>query len=130
MKCFITVTVWAFTLASVSATAQAPDVGTAAPQRWRDGYINWRGKRITARWETFQADDGTKFAIDLSSLTATHHVVAYIIEQDAFDQKNLFEFQFDCAGNSEVVSNSELGRARIVEKKAEELACGNAAYRR
>jgi hypothetical protein len=106
MQCLITVAVGALTLTSISATAQSPDIGTAAPRLWRDGYINWRGKRIAAQWETFLADDGTKFAIDLSSLTATHHVVAYIIERGAFDQKNLFEFQLHCAGNAEVVSNS------------------------
>jgi hypothetical protein len=93
--------------------AQSSDRTTqeTSPLLWRDGYINWRGKLVKPNWQVMSADDGTKFAIDLST-KAAHHVSAYIIDGDVFDKNNLFELHFDCAAKVfEVLTNMDLKRA-------------------
>ena len=109
------------------AWAQSPGSISSEPPvplLWRDGYINWRGKTVKPNWQFFSADDGTKFAIDIGSMRG-HFIAAYIIDGDAFDRKNLFEFNFDCVNFAEVMSNTNLDRARIVQGKAEQIACGD-----
>jgi hypothetical protein len=93
---------------------------------WRDGYVNWRGKLVKPNWQIMTADDGTKFAIDLSPRPA-RSATAYIIDGNAFDKKNLFEFHFDCVGKfEEVMSNTDLKRSQIVEPTLHRLVCDDA----
>jgi hypothetical protein len=109
--------------------AQSSDsIGAAppAPLLWRDGYINWRGKLVKPNWRVMSAGDGTQFAINLGP-KAAHFATAYIIDGDAFNRNNLFEFHFDCVGKvSEVVSNMDLKRAQIVEARVRQLVCDDA----
>ena len=105
--------------------AQRSDHATAetSPLLWRDGYVNWRGKFVKPNWQMVNADDGTKFAIDLDK-KAAHYAAAYIIDGEAFNKSNLFEFHFDCAAKVfEVLTNMDLRRAQIVEAKVEQLVC-------
>jgi hypothetical protein len=116
-----------FVLAGLAADvrAQSSDHVTSptSPLLWRDGYVNWRGKLVKPNWQMMSADDGTKFAIDLSKKPA-HYAAAYIIDGEAFNKSNLFEFQFDCAAKVfEVVTNMDLKRAQIVQAKVHQLVC-------
>lgn len=96
------------------------------PLLWRDGYVNWRGKLVKPDWQIMSADDGTRFAVDLSKKSA-HYAAAYIIDGEAFNKSNLFELQFDCAAKVvEVVTNMDLKRAQIVEAKVHQLVCEDA----
>ena len=116
-----------FSILPCSGWAQSSDAVALEPPTpllWRDGYINWRGKLVTPNWRVFSADDGTKFAIDIGSQRG-HFIAAYIIGRDAFDRKNLFEFNFDCVSFFEIMSNTNLERARIVEAKAKQIACSD-----
>ncbi|UPJ40800.1 hypothetical protein IVB40_26375 [Bradyrhizobium sp. 40] len=111
-----------------SIAAQSPDrmAADTSSLLWRDGYVNWRGKLIKPRWQVMTADDGTKFAIDLSTKPA-HSATAYIIDGDAFNKNNLFEFHFDCDGKfSEVISNMDLKRSQIVAPTVHRLVCDDA----
>jgi len=119
-----------FVLAGLAADvrAQSSDHVTppTSPLLWRDGYVNWRGKLVEPNWQMMSADDGTKFAIDLSKKPA-HYAAAYIIDGEAFNKSNLFEFQFDCAAKVfEVVTNMDLKRAQIVQAKVHQLVCDDA----
>jgi len=41
----------------------------AEPARWRDGYINWRGRKIfEPDWRTLNADNGAAFVVDMKSI--------------------------------------------------------------
>jgi hypothetical protein len=72
------------------------------------------------------ADDGTKFAVDLSN-RSSRYAAAYVIDGDAFNKDNLFELQFDCAAKVfEVLTNMDLRRAQIVEAKVHQLVCDDA----
>jgi hypothetical protein len=105
--------------------AQSSDRMTpeAPPLFWRDGYVNWRGKLVQPNWQVMSADDGTKFAIDLSKKSA-HSAAAYIIDGEAFNRSNLFEFHFDCTAKVvEVLTSTDLKRAQIVEAKVHRLVC-------
>jgi hypothetical protein len=125
MKYTSAVAAFLLSIAPCAVLAQSSDTATARPSTpllWRDGYINWRGKFITPKWQVYSSDDGTKFAIDESSLRG-HYIAGYIIGGDTFDRKNLLEFNFDCVSLVEVVSNTDLERARVVEEKAKQIAC-------
>jgi hypothetical protein len=39
-------------------------VVTAEPLRWRDVYIDWRGKLHKPEWQLFRADDGGIVLVD------------------------------------------------------------------
>jgi hypothetical protein len=105
--------------------AQSSDRVTA-PLLWRDGYVNWRGKLVKPNWQVLSADDGTKFAIELSAKSARYATV-YIIDGDAFNKSNLLEIHFDCAAKVfEVVTNMDLKRAQIVDSKVHQLVCDDA----
>ncbi|WP_354263875.1 hypothetical protein [Bradyrhizobium sp. GM2.2] len=108
--------------------AQSSDHVTpqTSPLNWRDGYVNWRGKLVKPEWQIMTADDGTKFAIDLSKKPA-HYAAAYIIDGEAFNKTNLFELQYDCAAKVfEVVTNMDLNRYQIVGAKVRQLVCDDA----
>lgn len=108
--------------------AQSSDRMTpeTSPLLWRDGYVNWRGKLVRPNWQMMSADDGTKFAIDLSR-KSTHYAAAYIIDGEAFNKSNLFELHFDCAAKVvEVLTNMDLKRAQIVEAKMHQIVCDDA----
>jgi hypothetical protein len=97
-----------------------------SPLLWRDGYVNWRGKLVKPNWQVMSADDGTKFAIDLSQKSA-RYAAAYIIDGEAFNKRNLFELHFDCAAKVvEVLTNMDLKRAQIVQAKVHQLVCDDA----
>lgn len=89
-----------FVLAALPADVWAQSSDNVTPQTsplyWRDGYLIWRGKLVKPDWQIMTADDGTKFAIDLSK-KPTKYAAAYIIDGEAFSKNNLFEVQFDCA---------------------------------
>jgi hypothetical protein len=105
--------------------AQSSDRVTA-PLLWRDGYVNSRSKLVKPNWQVLSADDGTKFAIDLSAKSARYATV-YIIDGDAFNKSNLLEIHFDCAAKVfEVVTNMDLKRAEIVDSKVHQLVCDDA----
>jgi hypothetical protein len=108
--------------------AQSSDRMTSetSPLLWRDGYVNWRGKLVKPNWQVMSADDGTKFAIDLSQKSA-RYAAAYIIDGEAFNKRNLFELHFDCAAKVvEVLTNMDLKRAQIVQAKVHQLVCDDA----
>jgi hypothetical protein len=105
--------------------AQSSDrtTSTSSPLLWRDGYINWRGNLVKPNWQFMRADDGTDFAVHFSTKPA-HYAAAYIIDEDAFNKSNLFEFRFDCLGKvAEVLTNMDLKRAQTVEGKVRPLVC-------
>jgi hypothetical protein len=98
-----------------------------SPLLWRDGYVNWRGKVVKPNWQMMSADDGTKFAVDLSK-KSSHHAAAYIIDGEAFNKGNLFELQFDCAAKVfEVLTNMDLKRYQAVGAKVHQLVCDDAS---
>ncbi|OAF19765.1 hypothetical protein [Bradyrhizobium neotropicale] len=108
--------------------AQSSDRMTpeTSPLLWRDGYVDWRGKLVKPNWQMMSADDGTKFAIDLSRKSA-HYAAAYIIDGEAFNKSNLFELHFDCAAKVfEVLTNMDLKRAQSIEAKVHQSVCDEA----
>ncbi|MCK1274127.1 hypothetical protein IVB46_02580 [Bradyrhizobium sp. 61] len=128
MKFETKVLVFVLTVLPSDIWAQSLDRMTpeTPPLLWRDGYVNWRGKLVKPRWQMMSADDGTKFAIDLSKKSA-HYAAAYIVDGEAFNKSNLFELQFDCAAKVfEVITSMDLKRAQIVETKARQLVCDDA----
>jgi hypothetical protein len=117
-------------LALVVAAAQSSNV-RAQPMQWRDGYVE-HGKLIKANWRMIDADDGARWAVDLNSIkhgaSGSVHLLAYLIEGDAFDPDNLQHFGFDCRGAYETWGAHTTSRANIlrtgaVQKHLKELAC-------
>jgi hypothetical protein len=97
-----------------------------APLLWRDGFINYQGKLVDAKWQIVTGEDGSKFAIDVAHLDRKrHYVAAYQIGNDGFDPKDLFEFQFDCKQLWFVLGNMDTVRASLIERKAKVLVCGS-----
>jgi hypothetical protein len=120
------------------ANGQASEAGVAGPTpfraaepaRWRDGYINWRGRKIfEPDWSSFKADNGATFVVDMKSIVNMSRggllirVVAYLVEGDDFDANNLITFAFNCKDFVEVVTNATVERVQSVQKQARELAC-------
>lgn len=125
MKLGTKVLIFVLTASPAGVWAQSSDSVTpqTSPLHWRDGYVNWRGKLVKPDWQVMTADDGTKFAIDLSKKPA-HYAAAYLIEGEAFNKTNLFELQFDCAAKVfEVITNMDLKRYQIVGAKVRQLVC-------
>src|SRR6266536_2347104 len=127
MKSKIVVLVLGLSLMPIKANGQSPDaemVGptpfrVAEPARWRDGYINWRGRKIVEPdWRTFKAENGATFVVDMKSIVNISRTdllvraVAYLVEGDDFDPNNLFTFAFNCKDFVEVVTNVPLERAQ------------------
>jgi hypothetical protein len=125
-------------LMPIAANGQSPDADLAGPTpfhaaeplRWRDGYINWRGRKIfEPDWRTFKTDNGATFVVDMKSIVNIGHnglvvrVFAYLVEGDDFDPNDLITFAFDCKDFVEVVTNAAVERVRSVEKQVRELAC-------
>jgi hypothetical protein len=119
------------TLMPLIATAQSPDIAKpprpAEPLRWRDGYVDWRGKFFKPDWQTFKIDDGTGFVVDMKSIgrvgSGSMRVVAYLVEEDDFNPSNLISFTFDCKGAFDVASKASMDRIRPVLKQVRGLAC-------
>ncbi len=104
--------------------------GVAEPLRWRDGYMNWKGRKITGPdWLMFKTDDGATFAIDRSSIKSIGpgglmvSAVAYFVEEDDFNPQNLISFALDCKHFTEVVTSVPPERVQLVEKQIKEIAC-------
>src|SRR5437667_11043946 len=64
----------------------------AEPARWRDGYLNWKGRKIfEPDWRTFNTGNGATFVVDMKSIVNISsdgllvRVVAYLVEGDDFD---------------------------------------------
>ncbi len=110
----------ALSLLPVVANGQSPDaeiIGptpfrASEPPRWKDGYTGWRGRQFfRPDWQTFKADDGATFVIDMKSIAniapdgVLMRVVAYLIEGDTFEPRNLITFAFNCKNFVEVVSS-------------------------
>jgi hypothetical protein len=102
----------------------------AEPTPWRDGYITWRGRKISEPdWQMFKADNGATFAVDKKSIMKISpnglvvSAVAYFIEGDDFNPNNLISFAFDCKDFTEVVTNAPHERVQLVEKQVRALAC-------
>jgi hypothetical protein len=125
-------------LMPIMANARSPDADIAGPTafrvteplRWRDGYINWRGRKIfEPDWRTFKADNGTTFVVDMKSIANIGHngllvrAVAYLVEGEDFDPNDLITFAFNCKDFVEVATNTNSERVRSVEKQVRELAC-------
>jgi hypothetical protein len=122
-------------LMPLMATAQSPggDAATPAPSRpaeplrWRDGYVDWRGKFFKPDWQIFKAGDGTAFVVDMKSIghvgSGSMRVVAYLVEEDDFNPSNLISFTFDCKGAFDVASKASMDRIRPVLKQVRSLAC-------
>ena len=112
-----------------SASAASPllwrSAPAAAPLLWRDGFINWRGQLVRPSWQIVDGNDGSKFVIDTAHLDRNrHYVAAYLVGDDVFDPRNLFEFHFNCTDVAEVLANMDLVHAELIEKQTKELACG------
>jgi len=113
------------------AAAQSPDIAKppqpAEPLRWRDGYVDWRGKFFKPDWQAFKADDGTAFVVDMKSIgqvgSGSMRVVAYRAEEDDFNPSNLISLTFDCKGAFDVASKASMDRIRPVLKQVRSLAC-------
>jgi hypothetical protein len=120
------------------ANGQSRDAEIVAPRpfrdgastRWRDGYINWRGRKILEPdWRTVKTENGASFVVDMKSIVNISpnglvvRLVAYLVDGDDFDPNNLITFSFDCKEFVEVVTNAPLERVRPVEEQAKELAC-------
>jgi hypothetical protein len=125
-------------LMPIMASGQSPDAGIVAatpspaaqPARWRDGYIDWRGRKIIEPdWRMFKAENGAAFVVDMKSIVNISpdglvvRVVAYLVEGDGFDPNGLITFAFDCKNSVEVVTRAPSERVRPVEARAKELAC-------
>jgi hypothetical protein len=127
------------TLMPMSANGQAHHVEavkpmssrTAEPMHWRDGYITWKGRKISEPdWLMFKADSGATFAVDRSSIKNISpdglviSAVAYFVEGDDFDPNNLISFAFGCLSHfTEVVTKQPSERVQFVEKQVKSLAC-------
>jgi hypothetical protein len=125
-------------LMPIKASGQPSDVevvgptpfGVAEPAKWRDGYINWRGRKIFAPdWRTFRSDNTETFVVDMKSIVNIDpngtlvRVVAYLVEGDDYDPKRLIQFAFNCKDFVEVVTAVSFDRLRPVQEKARKLAC-------
>jgi len=102
----------------------------AEPARWRDGYISWRGRKIfEPDWRTFRAENGAAFVVDMKSIANIDRtgllvrVVAYLVEGEEFEPKNLVTFAFNCKDFTEVVGRVPDAWGRSVHDRARELAC-------
>ena len=126
-------------LMPIMANGQSPDAGivgptpfpvAAQPARWRDGYINWRGRKIfEPDWRMFKAENGATFVVDMKSIVNISpnglvvRVVAYLVEGDDFNPNGLITFAFDCKNFVEVVTKASSERVRPVQERVKELAC-------
>jgi hypothetical protein len=125
-------------LVPIKANGQSPDaeiIGptsfrVAEPLRWRDGYINWRGRKIfEPDWRTFNAENGAAFVVDMKSIVNIGRTdklikaVAYLVEGDDFDPSNLITFAFNCKDFVEVVTKIPLQHVQPVQQQARVLAC-------
>jgi hypothetical protein len=97
---------------------------------WRNGYTDWRGAKISnPEWETFEADDGSTFAIDMKSLAnvgqgdALFRGVAYLVDGAEFNPNRLITLIFNCKNFVNVVTFATADQVRSVEKKVLKLAC-------
>jgi hypothetical protein len=93
--------------------------------------VDWRGKLFKPDWQTFKADDGTAFVVDMKSIghvgSGNMRLVAYLFDQkDDFNPGNLISFTFDCKGAFDVASKVSLDRIRPLQKQAHDLACSRA----
>src|SRR4051794_24705000 len=103
----------------------------AEPMHWRDGYITWKGRKISAPdWLLFKADNGATFAVDRSSIKnigpdgLVFSAVAYFAEGDDFNPNNLISLAFGCSSDfTEVVTKQPPERVQLVEKQVKSLAC-------
>jgi hypothetical protein len=102
----------------------------AEPARWRDGYINWRGRKIFGPdWQVFKAENGAAFVIDMKSVVNISRtnklirVVAYLVEEDNFYPSNLMTFAFNCKDFVEVVTKVPLQFVQAVQQQARVIAC-------
>jgi hypothetical protein len=102
----------------------------AEPARWRDGYIGWRGRKIFGPdWRTFKAENGGTFVVDVKSIANISRtgllvrVVAYLVEGEDFEPKNLITFAFNCKDFAEVVGRVPYEWGQSVEERAQKLAC-------
>jgi hypothetical protein len=138
MKSRITSLAFFLLFMPISANGQtlyAEDVGptssrVAEPLRWRDGYVTWKGRKISGPdWLMFKADDGATLAVDGGSIKNISpdglvvSAVAYFVEGDDFNPKNLISFAFDCKHFTEVVTSVSPERVQLVEKQIKSLAC-------
>jgi len=125
-------------LMPMMANGQSPDAGIVAPPpspaaqpaRWRDGYTDWRGRKIfEPDWRTFKTENGAIFAVDMKSIVNISpnglvvRAVAYLVEGDDFDPNGLMTFAFDCEKFVEVVTRASSERVRPVQERVKELAC-------
>jgi len=126
-------------LMPIMANGQSPDAGivgptpfpvAAQPARWRDGYINWRGRKIfEPDWRMFKGENGAIFVVDMKSIVNVSpnglvvRVVAYLVEGDVFDPNDLITFACDCKNFVEVVTKAPSERVRPVQERVKELAC-------
>jgi hypothetical protein len=121
------------TLMPMSANGQAHHVEAVKPMSSRiaDGYITWKGRKISEPdWLMFKADSGATFAVDRSSIKNISpdglviSAVAYFVEGDDFDPNNLISFAFGCLSHfTEVVTKQPSERVQFVEKQVKSLAC-------
>ena len=122
----------------IKASGQPSDVevvgptpfSVAEPAKWRDGYINWRGRKIIEPdWRTFKAENGATFVVDMKSIVNISsdgllvRVVAYLVEGDDFDPNDLMTFAFNCKDFVEVVTNVPIERVQPVQELVRRLAC-------
>jgi len=83
---------------------------SASPTRWRDGYIDWKGRKIfEPDWRMFEAENGAIFVVDMKSIAisaptaCSSAVVASLVAGEDFEPKNLISFTFNCKDFVEVV---------------------------
>jgi hypothetical protein len=102
----------------------------AEPARCRDGYFGWRGRKIFGPdWRTFKAENGGTFVVDVKSIANISRtgllvrVVAYLVEGEDFEPKNLITFAFNCKDFAEVVGRVPYEWGQSVEERAQKLAC-------
>jgi hypothetical protein len=126
-------------LMPMMANGQSPDAGivkptpflvAAQPTRWRDGYIDWKGRRIfEPDWRMFEAENGATFVVDMKSIANISpngllvRVVAYLVAGEDFERKNLISFTFNCTDFVEVVGRVPDEWGRSVQERAKKLAC-------
>jgi hypothetical protein len=126
-------------LMPIMANGQSPDAGivgptpfpvAAQPARWRDGYINWRGRKIfEPDWQMFKAENGATFVVDMKSIANISpngllvRVVAYLVVGEDFERKKLISFTFNCKDFVEVVGRVPDEWGRSVQERAKKLAC-------
>jgi hypothetical protein len=108
-----------------------PTQDAAQCSRWRDCYINSRGRKILEPdWQMFRAENGTVFAVNMKSIanislnSSVVRLVAYLVDGDDFDSNNLITFAFDCKEQfAESVTKASPERVRQVGEQAKKLAC-------